>query len=120
VLAGLVPGVLAIASTDSSAAAFSVAAGRRRQRRHPRRAAVRQLGVPQEGSANTRVVTSTYDVSRGQFSGGLVASITRSGSNFIAGSTQYQLRDEDLAIDAGDTRTAGLHPERASGGLGGR
>ncbi|MEK7668861.1 MAG: carboxypeptidase-like regulatory domain-containing protein, partial [Gemmatimonadota bacterium] len=121
VLAGLSPGVLSIASTDSTAAAFSVAG------LGPDANALTLDGllfgtatVPQEGLRQTRVVTSTYDVSRGQFSGGLIASTTRSGSNMVQGSSQAQLRDEDLAINAGDSPyTQGFTQNVYSGGLGG-
>jgi len=66
------------------------------------------------------VITSTYDVSRGQFSGGLISSTTRSGSNVVQGSSQYQLRDQDLAITEDSSAFAqGFTQHILSGGLGG-
>jgi hypothetical protein len=121
-LATLVPGVVGIEGTDSSAAAFSVAG------LGPEANALTLDGllfgsgsIPQDGLRQTRVVTNTYDVSRGQFSGGLVAATTRSGSNVVQGSGQYVLRDDDLAVSADDASpyTQGYTQHQLSGGLGG-
>lgn len=120
-LVSLVPGVLPIAGSDSTASAFSVAG------LGPDANAVTLDGllfgnttVPQEGLRQTRVVTSTYDVSRGQFSGGLVASTTRGGSNVLQGSWQGQFRNENVAVNAGDSPyTQGYTQNQLSGGIGG-
>jgi hypothetical protein len=120
-LAALTPGVLSISSTDSTATAFSVAG------LGPDANAMTLDGllfgsssIPQEGLRQTRVVTSTYDVSRGQFSGGLISSTTRSGSNVVQGSSNYQLRDDDLAVTEDDSPFAsGFTQHVISGGLGG-
>ncbi len=120
-MATLAPGVIPVGATDSTAASFSVAG------LSPEANAITLDGllfgsgsVPQEAVRQTRVITSTYDVARGQFSGGLVASTTRGGSNFVAGGSQYQLRDEDLAIGS-DTSVfvQGFTQHTVSGGLGG-
>src|SRR5204863_333420 len=97
-IATLAPGVVGIAGTDSTDAAFSVAG----QRTTANDITLDGLSfgsgaVPQDAVRSTRVVTSTYDVARGQFSGGLVASTTRSGTNVPQGSYTYTLRDKDLA-----------------------
>jgi len=120
-LVGLVAGVLPIGGTDSTASSFSVAG------LGPDANAVTLDGllfgnttVPQEGLRQTRVVTSTYDVSRGQFSGGLVSETTRSGSNVIQGSTMLQYRNPDFAVDPGDSPyTQGFTQSQVSGGIGG-
>ncbi|HVO36181.1 MAG TPA: TonB-dependent receptor [Gemmatimonadales bacterium] len=120
-LVGLVAGVLPLSGTDSSASSFSVAG------LGPDANAVTLDGllfgnttVPQEGLRQTRVVTSTYDVSRGQFAGGLVSSTTRSGSNVIQGSAMFQYRNPNLAVDAGDSPyTQGFTMSQFSGGIGG-
>src|SRR5437588_1512437 len=96
--APLVPGVVGIGETDSTSAAFSVAG----QRSTANNITLDGLSFgsgtgPQDALRTTRVVTSTYDVARGQFSGGLVASTTRSGTNVPQGSFTYGLRDRDLA-----------------------
>ncbi|MFI5214383.1 MAG: carboxypeptidase regulatory-like domain-containing protein, partial [Gemmatimonadales bacterium] len=120
-LAGLVPGVLTISSTDTTATAFSVAG------LGPDANALTLDGllfgnstIPQEGLRATRVVTNTYDVSLGQFSGGLISSTTRSGSNMVQGSSQYQLRDENLAVtEDSSAYDAGFTQNVFSGGVGG-
>ncbi|MEP7327068.1 MAG: carboxypeptidase regulatory-like domain-containing protein, partial [Gemmatimonadota bacterium] len=120
-LATLVPGVVALAGTDSTAAAFSVAG------LGPDANAVTLDGllfgtglVPQEGVRNTRVITNTYDVARGQFSGGLVSVTTRGGSNVLQGSANYSLRDQNLAVDAEESAFGqGYTQHTLSGGIGG-
>ena len=121
-LATLVPGVVGVDATDSSAAAFSVAG------LAPDANALTLDGlifgsgaIPQDGLRQTRVVTSTYDVARGQFSGGLIAATTRSGSNVLQGSSQYSLRDDDLSASGEESSayTQGFTQHQLSGGLGG-
>lgn len=123
-LAALAPGVTGVEGTDSTAAGFSVAGQR------PDANAIALDGllfgtatVPSEALRNVRVVTSTYDVSRGQFSGGLVASTTRGGTNLIQGSLTYGLRDQDLELTGADEEFAsfgrGYTQHQLSGGLGG-
>lgn len=120
-LASLVPGVVALSATDSTAAAFSVAG------LGPDANALTLDGllfgtglIPQEGVRNTRVVTNTYDVARGQFSGGLVSVTTRGGSNVVQGSANYSLRDQALAVDAEDSPFGqGYTQHTLSGGIGG-
>ena len=103
-LATLVPGVVGIDATDSTAAAFSVAGLRDDANAITLDGMTFGSGqVPQEGLRNTRIVTSTYDVSRGRFSGGLISAITRSGTNRVQGSFNYSLRDDDLAFQSGGT-----------------
>src|SRR5206468_22247 len=97
-VATLVPGVLALGATDSTEADFSVSGQR------PTANAITLDGlslgggsVPQDAIRSTRVVTSSYDAARGQFSGGLVASTTRSGKNIPQGSFTHTLRDRPPA-----------------------
>jgi len=121
-LATLVPGVVGIGETDSTSAAFSVAG----QRSTANNITLDGLSfgsgtVPQDALRTTRVVTSTYDVARGQFSGGLVASTTRSGTNVPQGSFTYGLRDRDLAW-GGVTESPfdqGYTQNQLGGGMGG-
>ncbi len=72
ILATLAPGVVSVSGTDTSAAGFSVAGQR------PTANSVTLDGltfggasVPQDAVRNTRVITNSYDVARGQFSGGV-------------------------------------------------
>jgi hypothetical protein len=78
------------------------------------------LGIPQEAVRFTRVVTNTYDVARGQFSGGQIATTTRAGTNRVQGSFNYSLRDPALQWTGGDDPFAGgFRQNRLSGGVGG-
>jgi len=106
-VATLAPGVVGLAATDSTEAAFSVAG----QRPTANNVTLDGLSygsgsVPQDAIRTTRIVTNTYDVARGQFSGGLVAATTRSGTNEPQGAFTYNLRDRALAWGAAD-RSAG-------------
>ena len=121
-LATLAPGVVGIEATDSTASAFSVAGLR------PDANSVTLDGltfgastIPQDAVRNTRVITSSYDVARGQFSGGQIASTTRSGSNFVQGTFNYSLRDQQLAWEAGNPTAfnSGYTQNQLSGGFGG-
>jgi len=121
-LATLAPGVVGIEGTDSTASAFSVAG----QRPDANNVTLDGLSfgassVPQDAVRSTRVITSSYDVARGQFSGGQIASTTRSGSNFKQGSFNYSLRDDQLAWEAGDATAfnRGYTQNQLSGGFGG-
>ncbi len=62
--------------------------------------------VPQDAIRGTRVVTNTYDVARGQFSGGQVSQTTRSGTNVIQGSLSYVGRYRDFTVEQGGTTGA--------------
>lgn len=78
------------------------------------------LGLPQEGIRGTQVVVNTYDVARGQFSGGQVASTTRAGTNRVQGSAQTQFRGSALQGNTGRTAfNDGYGQIRGSGGVGG-
>lgn len=120
----LAPGVIGLEGSDSSAAGFSIAG----QRPDQNQVTLDGLsfdgaGVPQEAVRSTRVVTSTYDVARGRFTGGMVQSTTRGGTNDVAGSFGYSLRDPDLQW-TGDESDAGgfgqgVTQHQLSGGVGG-
>lgn len=120
-LAALAPGVIPIDATDTTATAFSVAGlGADANAVTLDGLLYGANSVPQDAVRQTRVITSTYDVARGQFSGGLVASTTRSGTNVVQGSSNYQLRDEALSI--GDDTSAfsqAYNQNTISGGIGG-
>jgi carboxypeptidase family protein len=108
-IAALAAGVVAVGGTDSTAASFSVAG----QGPTANVTTLDGLGlgaasVPQDAVRATRVVTNTYDVARGQFSGGLVSSTTRSGTNVFQATGNGSLRDPALAWDGEDpTRQTG-------------
>ena len=96
-LATLAPGVIGVAATDSTPAAFSVGGQPANQNSITLDGLSFGSGsVPAEAVRNTRVITSTYDVARGQFTGGQVASTTRGGTNVFQGALSYALRDPTL------------------------
>ncbi|HYD53010.1 MAG TPA: carboxypeptidase-like regulatory domain-containing protein, partial [Gemmatimonadaceae bacterium] len=76
-LAALSPGVVALTPSDSTAAGFSVAGQRPDLNNVTVDGATFGGSVPTEAVRQTRVITSTYDVARGQFTGGQIASTTR-------------------------------------------
>ncbi len=122
VLATLAPGVVAIPGNDSTAAAFSVAG----QRPSSNSTTLDGLtfggaSVPQDAVRNTRVITNSYDVARGQFSGGQVATTTKSGTARFQGTANYSLRDRDLAVTSGDSSAFGqaYTQNQLSAGFGG-
>ncbi len=121
-LALLAPGVVSIPGSDSTGSQFSVAG------LSPSANNITLDGlsfgasqVPQEAVRASRVQTSNFDVSRGQFSGGLISSTTRGGSNNMQGNFTYSLRDRDLAIEGEDPSPAaqGYTQNQFSGGFGG-
>jgi hypothetical protein len=121
-LAALAPGVIAVPGTDTTKASFSVAGQPANQNSITLDGLSFGAGsVPQEAVRNTRVVTSTYDVARGQFTGGQVASTTRGGTNNVQGAFSYSLRDPSLEF-VDDTNPAfgqKYTQNQLSGGAGG-
>ena len=117
----LSPQVVSIGGSDSSAAGFSVGGLR------PEANAVTLDGlsfgsteVPSEAMRSTRVITSTYDITRGQFSGGQIASTTRSGTNALQGNFSYALRADELVLtgDEESPLAQGYTQNQFSGGVG--
>ncbi len=121
-LAALAPGVVAISSTDTTDAAFSVA-GQRPTLNNTTVDGVSFGGtsVPTEATRRIRVITNSYDVARGQFTGGQIATTTRSGTNDFQGSFGAQMRSPDFAFgQQGPTAFGQLRNQlQFSGGLGG-
>ncbi|HVH66617.1 MAG TPA: carboxypeptidase regulatory-like domain-containing protein [Gemmatimonadales bacterium] len=121
-VAALAPGVLPLAATDSTTTAFSVA-GQRPTANNVTLDGMsfRQGEVPQDALRSTRVITSTYDVARGQFAGGLVTATTRSGTNVPQGWFTSMLRNRSLAWGPAITSPfgAGMTQDQLGGALGG-
>ena len=121
-IAALSAGVVGLAGSDSTSAGFSVAGQRADQNLVTLDGLSFGGTVPAEAVRSTRVITSTYDVARGQFTGGQVASTSRGGTNDLAGSFAYALRDPELEFATGDDATTfsgGYTQHQLSGGLGG-
>ncbi|MDB4948243.1 MAG: hypothetical protein JWM27_892, partial [Gemmatimonadetes bacterium] len=132
-LAALVPGVVTTTSSDSSEARGSISvAGQRAALNNVtldgtsftsrltggQSGGGSPVGVPSEGVRATSVVTNTFDVSRGEFSGGLIAMTTRAGSNIPNGSLTYALRDPSLQSGGSGLAGSGYTQNRISGGYG--
>jgi hypothetical protein len=99
-LAALAPGVIQVPGTDTTKASFNVAGQPANQNSITLDGLSFGAGsVPSEAIRNTRVVTSTYDVARGQFTGGQVASTTRGGTNNVQGAFSYSHRDPNLEFE---------------------
>ncbi len=121
-LAALTPGVVAVSGSDTTTASFSVAGQPASQNSITLDGLSFGSGsVPQEGVRNTRVVTATYDVSRGQFTGGQIATTTRGGSNNFQGAVNLSRRDPNLEFsdDAGDGFSPRYTQTQLSMGAGG-
>jgi hypothetical protein len=121
-IAGLAPGVVTLGSSDSSSSAFSVAGQRTDQNQITLDGmSFGSGGVPAEAVRNTRVITNTFDVARGQFTGGQVASTTRSGTNSVQGSVGWVLNEPDLQFSDSSSSNFGQKytQNQLSFGLGG-
>jgi len=121
-VAALAPGVVGIGGTDTTAASFSVAG----QRSTLNNVTLDGLSfgnftVPAEGMRGTRVVTNTYDPAQGKFTGGVVSSTSRGGTNELTGGFTYSRRDPTLQFEGDDS--AAFAPnylqDQISAGLGG-
>lgn len=119
-IATLAPGVVGIDATDSSDAAFSAAG----QRPSANTTTLDGLtfgaqNIPQDAVRSTRVITNTYDVSRGQFSGALVAATTRSGTSVFQATMNGSLRDPTLALGSDSVTALPAAQQQFSFGAGG-
>ncbi len=115
------PGVVSIAGSDTTPNAISIAGLGPGANNITLDGLSYGAQVPQEAVRSTRVITSSYDAGRGQFSGGLISSTTRSGTNTLQGNFAYTLRDRELAIEGEDPSPVaqGYTQNQLSGGLGG-
>lgn len=122
-MAGLAPGVLVTAATDSTSTSFSVAGQPPSQNTITVDGLAEGTGqIPRDAIRTTRVITNTYDVARGQFLGGQIASTTRRGTDRVTGSFTVTARDPSLAATNSGVSPAfnGAQVSRQiSGGLGG-
>lgn len=123
-LAALAPGVVVTPGSDSTATAFSVAGQNTSQNNFVVDGSSMSGGnssLPQDAIRGTRVITNTYDVARGQFSGGQVSATTRGGSNVKQGSLSANLQDRHLAWGQATDNvfTAGQTSQQLGAGFGG-
>lgn len=120
-VASLAPGVILLGGSDSTANSFVIAGQRADQNQITLDGLSFGSGsVPSEAVRNTRVITNTYDVARGQFTGGQVASTTRSGTNVVQGSTGYVMNQPEFEFpDTSSQATARYTSNQLSFGVGG-
>lgn len=121
-IAAMAPGVVLTAGTDSTPSSFSVAGQRPTQNNLTLDGvSFGSSSIPSEAVRGTRVITNTYDVARGQFTGGQIASTTRAGTNRKQGSASYLLRSPALQWNQGVSGPygRGYTQNSLSGGFGG-
>jgi len=121
-LAALAPGVIFTSGTDSTAATFSVAGQSAESNSYQINGmTTTSTTVPQDAVRTTRVITNSYDVSRGGFAGGQVSVTSRGGGNRVTGSLSSRFQNQDLSWggNTGSTFGAGSTNELLSGGFGG-
>ena len=121
-IASITPGVISQGGNDTTQAGFSVA-GQRASQNNVTLDGITFGGgsFPQEAVRATRVITNTFDVARGQFSGGQVASTTRAGTNNLYVGGTYTLRAPELQVtpDYNGAYGSGYTSNQLSGGVGG-
>ena len=117
-LVALVPGITTLAGTDSTAAAFSVAGQRAEPTTSRSTASFGSGSVPQDAVRSTRVITNTYDVARGQFSGGQMAHHAQRHQR-RPGLVHLSLRDPAPVVDDAERVRAATRRTRSAAGLGG-
>ena len=121
-IASITPGVISQGGNDTTQAGFSVA-GQRASQNNVTLDGITFGGssFPQEAVRATRVITNTFDVARGQFSGGQVASTTRSGTNTLYLGGTYTLRAPELQVTPDFTGAYGngYTSNQLSAGVGG-
>ncbi|MES1259234.1 MAG: hypothetical protein ABUL71_01470, partial [Gemmatimonadota bacterium] len=121
-LAALAPGVIMTAGTDSTAATFQFAGQSAESNSYVVNGQTTSNStVPQDAVRTTRVVTNTYDVARGGFSGGQVSVTSKGGSNRVSGSLSSQYQDQNLAFggNTGNVFGSGNTNEQLGAGYGG-
>ncbi len=121
-LAALAPGVIATGGTDSTAATFSVAGQSAASNTYVVNGqTTSSSSVPQDAVRSTRVITNSYDVSRGNFAGGQVSVTTKGGSNRPQGSLSSNFQNKSLAYggNTGSAFGAGNTIEGFGSGYGG-
>ena len=121
-LAALAPGVILTGGTASTAATFSVAGQSAASNTYVVNGVTTSSStVPQDAVRTTRVTTNNYDVSKGNFSGGMVSVTTKGGSNRVSGSLSSNFQNQSLAYggNTGSAFGAGQTNESFGGGFGG-
>jgi hypothetical protein len=119
-VAALTPGVVPVTS-DTTVSSFSVAGQLATLNRVTLDGTTfGGSSLPSEALRSTHTITNTYDVARGQFSGGLIAATTQGGTNTTIWSLAPYLRLRDLSTgtDAPPTSTQLRSQQQLSGNFG--
>jgi hypothetical protein len=118
-IAALAPGVVQIAGTDSGPASFSVGAQPANQNNVTVDGSSFLFGtLPQNSVRSVRVVTNAYDVSRGQFTGGQVATTTLSGTSVTQGTATVSAQQPSLEFPTSALPTFGQRYTQNTGSFG--
>lgn len=118
-IAALTAGVVAVGGSDSTPAGFSVAGQPSNQNNVTVDGASFLFGtLPQNGVRNVRVVTNSYDVSRGQFTGGQVATTTLSGGSTTQGTATLGLQPAATQFPTSNAPTFGQRYDQVTGSFG--
>ena len=118
-IAAMTPGVIPTSATDSTPASFSVAGQPANQNNVTVDGSSFLFGsLPQDAVRSVRVVTNAYDVSRGQFTGGQVASTTKSGTSEFQGTATANRQEPSLEFPTSQVPTFGQKYTQTTGGFG--
>jgi hypothetical protein len=118
-LAALTPGVIPTAGNDSTPASFSVAGQPANQNNVTVDGSSFLFGsLPQDAVRAVRVVTNAYDVSRGQFTGGQIATTTKSGTHDFQGTATVNRQEPSLQFPMSTSPTFGQKYTQTTGSFG--
>jgi hypothetical protein len=118
----IMPGVVGVAAGDSTPASFSVGGQPANQNNITADGASFLFGsLPQNAVRGVRLVTNAFDPSRGQFTGGQIATTTQAGTNRRQGNLTGNLvtPGQQLLTAPGGTFQQRTSAQLLSGGLGG-
>jgi hypothetical protein len=118
-IATLSPGVVAVAGSDSTPGSFSVAGQPANQNNVSVDGSSFLFGtLPQNSIRGVQIITNAYDVSRGQFTGGQVATTTLSGGTTFSGTATLNLQQPALQFPASNAPTFGQQYHLGTGSFG--
>ncbi len=118
-VAALAPGVIPTSATDSTPASFSVAGQPANQNNVTVDGSSFLFGsLPQDAVRAVRVVTNAYDVSRGQFTGGQIATTTKSGTADFQGTATVNRQEPSLQFPTSTSPTFGQKYTQSTGSFG--
>jgi Carboxypeptidase regulatory-like domain len=118
-IATIIPGVVAVAAGDSTPASFSVGGQPANQNNVTLDGSSFLFGsLPQNSVRAVRVVTNAYDPSRGQFTGGQIATTTLSGSARTQGNATVNAQLPGLQVPTVGRNTFGQRYTQGTSSIG--